>query len=1155
MGSPKKVFLKPQISDHDDEAAGGKMWAVYVTEAEKYDRALVESWKSDMEGMLIFAGLFSASVVAFLIESYKTLIPDSGDTTILLLTQISNQLAAAANGTSFTITSPGSFTPQTSALVCNTLWFISLGLSLTCALVATLVEQWAREFMHKADMRSAPAIRARVFSYLYYGLKRFKMHTVVGVIPLLLHTSLLFFFAGLVAFLIPVNIVVTLVTAILLFILAAVYLLLTSLPLVYVDCPYQTPLSGALWQLKQKIPRIKQYLGRSSETLSKQMTSQTETMVEAMFQKARSDSLDKMSRDKNALVWTMKSLADDTELEPFIEAIPDILWGFTARRSTYKEHIEALINNKDPHVRLLERIHTLYTSCDTGLLTAQASSRRKISCYQATWAIGSLTTPSHFFDITLFNHIANASHGNSDDRVVHYSLSAVAMSRWASFCAAQNLLKETQVQLNACNSGIRDSQGQSTIRLSQQKLLYCLQSLKLYSIILHHPDSLEELSLRLNRITEEFGDPYTTVPFRILIDYLSEASQFASPPFRFEETQKCISPPKSDIPLTRRWLADLEGRLERIIYDHMYKMNTNKDSIHWLDGIVSTMMSYWVPPEAGTPTLPQSFLHYLNHRTSEAAVKVAMDSLQIGRRGKRFLPATIMRITRALSRVSDDITGAFYIQKTEKSLTDLWAILSRVGLGLDLPQMELIINEVSHIDYPLMTPSIVSIAKHKAVLLHAGALQSGHPFLPEETATAHLDEDHALKHRQDEAHLEILSNFIQQCHQAHEPLFKGRETLEILGSFTPGWDDLSYIHHSHQLHFAEAVESLVTKVLGDSDTWCAELMQVIPGFPLFTAYTPQPFTGYGSIWTNPSPPINSGQAPTPPWIPGYGPMHPSSWVGPGAFPGSVQPTGRVAQWLTSVDACRSLKRTFERYAAALPSEPSNYSLVSCIQGIIGALMIDGLSTVPEDPSASEGSPNLSDTKEMVEESVSHNSGSQNVTTVMAQNERYYPRTESDTTEDSFSIDSTDTETVSDESDENNPTVLWPYAHTYPPGFVPQSFIPVEGSQQHNTPFIPFLNTPPEPSDQTLSQHSSSSSTINITIVPPSRPLSPVQASPSLVNAAISNSPSPPLSPVELPELLTPEPDILGPGNSGDDPVVPVIDEDPDTYEFRWTDQM
>jgi hypothetical protein len=34
--------------------AGAKLWAVYISEAEKYDKALVEGWKSDMEGLLIF---------------------------------------------------------------------------------------------------------------------------------------------------------------------------------------------------------------------------------------------------------------------------------------------------------------------------------------------------------------------------------------------------------------------------------------------------------------------------------------------------------------------------------------------------------------------------------------------------------------------------------------------------------------------------------------------------------------------------------------------------------------------------------------------------------------------------------------------------------------------------------------------------------------------------------------------------------------------------------------------------------------------------------------------------------------------------------------------------------------------------------------------
>jgi hypothetical protein len=36
------------------EDSSAKFWSVYISEAEHYDSALVESWKADMEGMLIF---------------------------------------------------------------------------------------------------------------------------------------------------------------------------------------------------------------------------------------------------------------------------------------------------------------------------------------------------------------------------------------------------------------------------------------------------------------------------------------------------------------------------------------------------------------------------------------------------------------------------------------------------------------------------------------------------------------------------------------------------------------------------------------------------------------------------------------------------------------------------------------------------------------------------------------------------------------------------------------------------------------------------------------------------------------------------------------------------------------------------------------------
>ncbi|KAJ6482149.1 hypothetical protein C8R47DRAFT_951600, partial [Mycena vitilis] len=239
-------------------------WSVYISEAEKYDKALADNWRGNMNGMLIFAsraGLFSAILTAFIIESYKTLTPDMD---FLTLACISQQIANATNNIpasaspSFALPcdrlaaaagNPPS--PPTASLVCNILWFISLGLSLTSALTATLVEQWAREFLARVEILPSPVKRARIFAYLYYGLQRFRMHAVVGLIPFLLHLSLLFFFGGLIAFLIPVNKTVAYVAAVVLASIIILYGSMTVLPLIEFDCPYRTPLSNLLWNIRR----------------------------------------------------------------------------------------------------------------------------------------------------------------------------------------------------------------------------------------------------------------------------------------------------------------------------------------------------------------------------------------------------------------------------------------------------------------------------------------------------------------------------------------------------------------------------------------------------------------------------------------------------------------------------------------------------------------------------------------------------------------------------------------------------------------------------------------------------------------------------------------------------------------------------------------
>ncbi|KAJ7798416.1 hypothetical protein B0H13DRAFT_1933664, partial [Mycena leptocephala] len=243
--------------------------------------------------------------------------------------------------------------------------------------------------------------------------------------------------AGLVAFLIPVNVAITAVAGIILVTVIAGYTLLTLLPLIHLDCPYRTPLSGGLWRLHQALQNaLHQWYSTSSGLPPDQ---RNETMVEGVFRQAIEPSKDRSTRDQQALIWTVKSLQDQNELEPFIEAIPNVLWapdrnelemvGWRTddRRYIYDEHIHRLIT--DPDVQLLGKIRDLLDSCGSGLLSPAVSKRRQISCYKAIWALSTLTAPG-----ALISRLYTA---NMDPDANPYFVSTLAMHTWARLQSAQ----------------------------------------------------------------------------------------------------------------------------------------------------------------------------------------------------------------------------------------------------------------------------------------------------------------------------------------------------------------------------------------------------------------------------------------------------------------------------------------------------------------------------------------------------------------------------------------------------------------------------------------------------------------------------------------------------------------------------------------------
>jgi hypothetical protein len=237
---------------------------MYLDEVKEDDKRITDAWKEDANGLLTFVslnllvspfismtslktGLFAATVGAFIIEFYKKLSPDSGDQTVVLLGQISQQLANFPNGNYSNApiqTSP----PSASMVWVNAMWLISLVLSITSALIATMLQQWARRYVETPKVPNEPNHRARVRWFLFHGTDVYKMRVLVEIAPTLLHLSVYLFFAGLVIIFHTINKKVAIAVDVSVGLFGLAYIMLSILPCLDFKCPYRTPLSRIMWR-------------------------------------------------------------------------------------------------------------------------------------------------------------------------------------------------------------------------------------------------------------------------------------------------------------------------------------------------------------------------------------------------------------------------------------------------------------------------------------------------------------------------------------------------------------------------------------------------------------------------------------------------------------------------------------------------------------------------------------------------------------------------------------------------------------------------------------------------------------------------------------------------------------------------------------------
>lgn len=189
------------------------------------------------------AGLFSAVATAFLIDSYKLLQPDTSSaymsTALYLLVMHDN----ATSTISLPPPPPLVTTASTMSKAVNWLWFTSLLLSLSVALLGILIKQWIVEYNSRntASAESPDRWAARHHMF-FHAMISWPVADLVSVLPVMLHASLFLFFGGVALFLWNLDLAIGLWVAVLGFVLAGFYMACSLLPLWIPDCPTSTPL-------------------------------------------------------------------------------------------------------------------------------------------------------------------------------------------------------------------------------------------------------------------------------------------------------------------------------------------------------------------------------------------------------------------------------------------------------------------------------------------------------------------------------------------------------------------------------------------------------------------------------------------------------------------------------------------------------------------------------------------------------------------------------------------------------------------------------------------------------------------------------------------------------------------------------------------------
>lgn len=193
------------------------------------------------------AALFSAILTAFLIESKNLLELDPADESVTLLKMIAESQRRVELGLpaqDFNVDSADDFTPSHISRWINGIWFASLALSLSAALVAMLGKEWLTAYLTRRPR--PPRSHALVRQSRLEGLERWWALHIIAFLPSLLHLSLLLFSIGLIIYLSTLDTAIAAVIAALVGFTSLFYVITAIQGAIYDYCPFVTQISEYL---------------------------------------------------------------------------------------------------------------------------------------------------------------------------------------------------------------------------------------------------------------------------------------------------------------------------------------------------------------------------------------------------------------------------------------------------------------------------------------------------------------------------------------------------------------------------------------------------------------------------------------------------------------------------------------------------------------------------------------------------------------------------------------------------------------------------------------------------------------------------------------------------------------------------------------------